>query len=41
MSRTLEPQITERQIKAGDYRINLLEAGQGPLVLCLHGFPET
>ncbi len=40
-SRTLDSKITERQIKAGSYRINLLEAGEGPLVLCLHGFPET
>src|ERR1044072_1898733 len=33
--------IRERQIQAAGYRIHLLEAGQGPLVLFLHGCPET
>ncbi len=39
--RAVEPVIKERQIRAGGYRINLLEAGEGPLVLFLHGYPET
>jgi pimeloyl-ACP methyl ester carboxylesterase len=32
--------ITSRSVEANGYRIHLLEAGSGPLVLMLHGFPE-
>jgi pimeloyl-ACP methyl ester carboxylesterase len=31
---------THRQISAGGTRFHVAEAGQGPLVLLLHGFPE-
>jgi pimeloyl-ACP methyl ester carboxylesterase len=33
--------ITERQVSANGLRFTCLEVGQGPLVLCLHGFPDT
>lgn len=33
--------IDEGQVEAAGYRIHYLEAGEGPLVLFLHGFPET
>lgn len=34
--------VTYRNIEvtAGDYRFHLLTEGEGPLVLCLHGFPD-
>jgi pimeloyl-ACP methyl ester carboxylesterase len=32
--------ISARNVEANGYRIHLLEAGEGPLVLFLHGFPE-
>jgi pimeloyl-ACP methyl ester carboxylesterase len=34
-------QITHRHIQAGALRMHIAEAGQGPLVLLLHGFPES
>src|SRR5215468_2775880 len=33
--------ITHRYIQAGALRMHIAEAGQGPLVLLLHGFPES
>lgn len=32
--------ISSRNVEANGYRIHLLEAGEGPMVLFLHGFPE-
>lgn len=34
-------EITHRFIQAGQLRMHVAEAGSGPLVLLLHGFPET
>ena len=31
---------THRQVSAGGTRFHVAEAGEGPLVLLLHGFPE-
>lgn len=33
--------ITQRQVTAGGVSFAILEAGEGPLALCLHGFPDT
>ena len=33
--------ITHRYVQAGALRMHIAEAGQGPLVLLLHGFPES
>ena len=33
--------ITEGRITANDVDVAFLEAGAGPLALCLHGFPDT
>jgi pimeloyl-ACP methyl ester carboxylesterase len=33
--------VTHRYLQAGDLRMHIAEAGQGPLVLLLHGFPES
>jgi len=33
--------ITHRYVEAGTLRMHIAEAGQGPLVLLLHGFPES
>ncbi|HEY2506514.1 MAG TPA: alpha/beta hydrolase [Streptosporangiaceae bacterium] len=33
--------ITHRHIQAGDLTMHIAEAGEGPLVLLLHGFPES
>jgi pimeloyl-ACP methyl ester carboxylesterase len=33
--------ITHRFVQAGDVRLHIAEAGTGPLVLLLHGFPEV
>lgn len=33
--------VTHRYVQAGDLRMHVAEAGQGPLVLLLHGFPES
>ncbi|MDR0342918.1 MAG: alpha/beta hydrolase, partial [Nocardiopsaceae bacterium] len=32
---------TERTVIAGDIRLHVVEQGTGPLVLLIHGFPET
>lgn len=34
-------QITHRFLQAGDVQLHIAEAGSGPLVLLLHGFPES
>jgi len=36
-----EAQQSSRTIKVGKYRIFIREAGSGPMVLLLHGWPET
>lgn len=33
--------VTARSVVAGGLEFGLLEAGSGPLALCLHGFPDT
>lgn len=33
--------IARREVRAGDITFEILEAGEGPLALCLHGFPDT
>src|ERR1700689_1829207 len=35
------PGVTHRFIQAGTLRMHIAEAGEGPLVLLLHGFPES
>jgi pimeloyl-ACP methyl ester carboxylesterase len=35
------PGVTHRHIQAGGLNMHIAEAGQGPLVLLLHGFPES
>jgi pimeloyl-ACP methyl ester carboxylesterase len=35
------PGVTHRYVQAGDLRMHIAEAGTGPLVLLLHGFPES
>ena len=30
-----------RMVRANGPRVGLLEAGSGPLALCLHGFPDS
>jgi epoxide hydrolase 4 len=32
--------VTHRQVLAGDVRLHVAEAGEGPVVLLLHGFPD-
>ena len=38
---TRGPEITHRHVQAGGLRMHIAEAGEGPLVLLLHGFPES
>ncbi len=33
-------QLTHRYADLGDVRLHYVEAGEGPLVLLLHGFPQ-
>jgi pimeloyl-ACP methyl ester carboxylesterase len=35
------PGVTHRHVQAGGLSMHIAEAGQGPLVLLLHGFPEN
>jgi pimeloyl-ACP methyl ester carboxylesterase len=35
------PSITHRHLRAGSLSMHVAEAGEGPLVLLLHGFPES
>jgi pimeloyl-ACP methyl ester carboxylesterase len=34
-------EVSQRQVEANGIEFSILEAGQGPLALCLHGFPDT
>jgi pimeloyl-ACP methyl ester carboxylesterase len=34
-------QAKQRIVRASNINFTVLEAGEGPLVLCLHGFPDT
>src|SRR5260370_14923846 len=34
-------QVRERFVRASNWNFSVLEMGEGPLVLCLHGFPDT
>ena len=33
--------VRESRVKANGIDFACLEAGEGPLVLCMHGFPDT
>jgi pimeloyl-ACP methyl ester carboxylesterase len=33
--------VKQRVVRASNMNFTVLEAGEGPLVLCLHGFPDT
>lgn len=33
--------VIKRSVKAGPYEHPVIEAGEGPLVVCLHGFPDN
>jgi pimeloyl-ACP methyl ester carboxylesterase len=35
------PAVTHRQVQVGSLSMHIAEAGEGPLVLLLHGFPES
>jgi pimeloyl-ACP methyl ester carboxylesterase len=35
------PELRSREISANDVEFTVLEAGSGPLALCLHGFPDS
>src|ERR1700687_6024572 len=42
MSRnTMASQLKQRVVSASNLNFTVLEMGEGPLVLCLHGFPDT
>ncbi len=34
-------ELSSRQVSANDVEFTVLEAGSGPLALCLHGFPDS
>ena len=34
-------EISQRRIATNGVELNIAEAGEGPLVLLLHGFPES
>ena len=34
-------QVKQRVVRASNLNFTVLEMGEGPLVLCLHGFPDT
>ncbi len=36
-----QPTITERDVQTRGLRFRIREAGDGPLVLCMHGYPDT
>ena len=33
--------VTEHRVTFGDVRLHVVEQGEGPVVLLIHGFPET
>src|SRR5215813_14206612 len=35
------PPVRSARVRANNLEFGLLEAGSGPLALCLHGFPDT
>ena len=35
------PGVTQRRVATNGIQLNVAEAGKGPLVLLLHGFPES
>ena len=35
------PGVSERRVAVGDCTLNIAEAGSGPAVLLLHGFPDN
>jgi pimeloyl-ACP methyl ester carboxylesterase len=35
------PEVTHRRVQAGGLSMHIAEAGEGPLVILLHGFPES
>jgi len=37
---SLEALVTHRMVDVGDVRLHAVEAGEGPLVVLMHGFPE-
>src|SRR5271154_3488773 len=37
----MESQVKSRVVRASNIDFTVLEMGAGPLVLCLHGFPDT
>jgi len=37
----MESQVKNRVVRASNINFTVLEMGEGPLVLCLHGFPDT
>ena len=40
MAGTLSDLVTHRYVDLGDVRLHYVEAGEGPLVVLLHGFPQ-
>jgi pimeloyl-ACP methyl ester carboxylesterase len=40
-STTTRQALSRRQLRAGDLQFDALIAGEGPLVMLLHGFPES
>jgi pimeloyl-ACP methyl ester carboxylesterase len=36
----MDPRFISRTVTANNQRIHLVEAGEGPMVLFVHGFPE-
>src|SRR5262252_8591367 len=37
----MTPAVRTRTVLANDLEFGILEAGSGPLALCLHGFPDS
>src|SRR5215216_2468283 len=37
----MKPEVVERRTSARDVEFAYLECGEGPLALCLHGFPDS
>ena len=35
------PEVVRRQVRSGDVRLNVAEAGDGAPVILLHGFPDS
>jgi pimeloyl-ACP methyl ester carboxylesterase len=41
LARVTRGQVTSRKVSANGLAFEVLEAGSGPLALCLHGFPDS